>query len=158
MHEWIIVIVMRAFNWKEKGYCIEYAAYKMFNIIHLFFTPKICTMHNAPAAMRSFKRLFQPIPELLRKQSMKNTIICSFITLRQLSTTTNNSTSFFSSLAAYLSFPLSLFPSSPSLSLKLLHQHHLQTDLSGSKKAGQAVTSTYMKMPYVPLLRTFPNI
>eukprot|EP00985_Skeletonema_marinoi_P016099 scaffold8559_cov135-Skeletonema_marinoi.AAC.7 len=29
-------------------------------------------------------------------------------------------------------------------------------DLSGSKKAGQTVTSTYIKMP-TSLLRTFPN-
>jgi hypothetical protein len=30
-------------------------------------------------------------------------------------------------------------------------------DLSASKKAGQAVTSTYMKMPYVPRLTHFPE-
>jgi len=125
MHEWIILIVIRVLHWREKGYCIEYAAYKMFNIIHPLLHSS--NMHNAPAAIHSLNRLFQPIPTILRKESSKNTIICSFITLMQLSTSTNNSTSFFSSLSVYLSFLFSLFPSSPSFYLQLLHQHHLKT-------------------------------
>jgi len=60
----------------------------MFNIIHPLLHSS--NMHNAPAAIHSLNRLFQPIPTILRKESSKNTIICSFITLMQLSTSTNN--------------------------------------------------------------------
>ena len=116
------VIVIRAFNWREKDYCIEYATNTWSISFTLFFTHQICTIH-------SLNPLFQPIPTILRKESSKNTIICSFITLMQLSTSTNNSTSFFSSLAVYLSFLFSHFPSSPSFYLQLLHQHHLKTKI-----------------------------
>jgi len=108
----------------------------MFNIIHPLLHSS--NMHNAHtscnAQLEAIVSTDTSTSTQAKHEEYNNMLFYYF---KQLSTSTNNSTSFFSSLAAYLSFLFSLFPSSPSLSLKLLHQHHLKTHLCMQAAASQ---------------------